>query len=311
MQPVSRDFTFDLRKVRILRELSERTTITATAEALHLTPSAVSQQVAALSREVGAPLLVRYGRGVRLTPQARLLLGHAALLNAQMERARADMLSYSSGEIGQVVVGAFATAISGLIAPAVARLSDRRPGLHLTVREVEAPDCFTNLDSGELDVVVTVDYRNGPPHNDPRYYRCHLVNDAFVVALPSSHRLGTEESINLADLSDEIWVLGAVGGACHEVSLAACTAAGFAPNIRHQTNDWNAVLALVAAGAGVALIPDLALAPHRYEGIVLRPVSEPQRPMRHIYAAVRAGAERSPAVTPVLDLLQEIALHVG
>ncbi len=312
MEPVSQDFTLDLRKVRILLELRERSTITATAEALHLTPSAISQQIAALSREIGAPLLVRQGRGVRLTQQAILLLNHAALLNAQLERARADLLSYAVGEIGQVVVGAFATAITGLVAPVVARLSRDRPGVHLTVREVEAPDCFTSLDSGELDVVVTVDYRLGPLHNDPRYHRCHLLHDVFVVALPASHHLVSQESIDLADLSDEVWVLGAMGGACHEVSLAACTAAGFAPNVRHQTNDWNAVLALVAAGAGVALIPSLALAPHGYEGIALRPTSGPQLPMRHIYAAVRAGAEKSPVLTPVLDLLREAAaLHAG
>lgn len=307
MESVSRDFTIDVRKVHVLQEFAKRGTIAATAGALHLTPSAVSQQIAALSREAGVPLLVRHGRGVRLSHQANLLLEHAAVLNAQLERVRADLKSYSSGDVGQVVIGAFATAIIHLVAPAMAELGRRRPRLRLAVHEVEVPEGFTRLDSGDLDLLVTVDYRGGPPRHDPRYHRTELADDVFMAALPAGHPLADRNRINLADLAGERWVLGAVGGTCHEVVLAACAAAGFNPDVRHQTNDWNAALTLVAIGSGVALVPRLALPVPEDERVVLRPTFGPQYPTRHIYAAVRAGSERHPALAPALEVLLRTA----
>jgi len=129
MEPSSSTFMIDIRRFRVLRELRERGTIGATANALSLTPSAISQQIACLSRELGVPLLTPHGRGVRLTPQAQLLLEHAAAVDAQLERARADLAAFDEGTVGRVAVGAFATAISGLVAPALARLRRERPRL--------------------------------------------------------------------------------------------------------------------------------------------------------------------------------------
>src|ERR671910_15879 len=126
MEPLSRNFTIDLRRLRVLRELDQRGTVAATAAALHLTPSAVSQQLAALARELGVPLLERRGRGVRLTGQARLLLEHAGAVQAQLERARADLAAWDQGELGFVTVSGFSTAITGLVAPAGRRRRGRR-----------------------------------------------------------------------------------------------------------------------------------------------------------------------------------------
>ncbi len=307
MKPFSIDFTIDLRRLRVLRELRERGTVGATAEALNLTPSAVSQQIANLSRETGIPLLTPQGRGVRLTPQANLLLEHAALVDAQMERARADLAAFQEGQVGRVTLGAFATAISCLIAPALMRLRKSHPRLAVTVLEVEAPDCFTRLDTGDLDLVIAVDYPSGPLRQDPRYSRRDLLHDPFQVALPAGHPLATRNTIDLMELADQPWIMGGAMGPCQATSLAACTGAGFSPDVRHRTGDWLATFALVAAGCGVALIPRLAVPAVLPEGIVLKSLGGAQRPSRHLYAAIRAGSDALPSLVPVLEAIEETA----
>ena len=304
MSTDSETFTIDVRRLRVLLELDARGTIGATAAALYLTPSAVSQQIASLSRELKVPLLVRHGRGVGLTPQAQLLLEHAVVLQTQLERALADLAAFDDGLVGHVALGAFATAISAIVAPALTRLRSERPRLRVSVVEVEAPECFRRLDRGDLDLVVTVDFRGGPHHGDPRYARCDLLIDPFDVALPAGHALTAAESITLKDLADEGWIVGAPDGPCGEVSLAACNAAGFNPDTRHKADDWGAVLALVAAGCGVSLVPRLALSAGAPAGVIVRALNGPARPVRNVYVAARAGAEQSPSIVPLLVALQ-------
>jgi DNA-binding transcriptional LysR family regulator len=306
MESSTSTFTIDIRRLRVLRELRQRGTIGATAKALCLTPSAISQQIASLSREVGVPLLSPQGRGVRLTQQAELLLDHASAIDVQLERARADLAAFEEGAVGRVAVGAFATAITGLVAPALQRLRRERPRLRLAVQETGA-ECFTRLDRGELDVVITVDHRGGPPRGDRRYARWDLLDDELLVAVPHGHPLAGKRSIDLLALADEPWIVGGTGGPCQESGLAACAAAGFAPDVVHRVDDWSALLRLVAAGCGVGLVPALAVASMPPADVVLRPPGGAQRPCRHLYAAMRAGAERSPCIAPVVTALLAIA----
>ncbi|MBV9837990.1 MAG: LysR family transcriptional regulator [Solirubrobacterales bacterium] len=278
----------------------------ATAMALHLTPSAVSQQLAGLARDVGVPLLAKQGRGVRLTAEARLLLEHADAVLAQLERARADLRAHHAGEVGTVRVGAFATAVAALVAPALSILRAAHPRLELMIHEIEAPACFSALDNQQLDLVVTVEYRGGPRRNDPRYYRWALLEDPLDVALPAGHHLARPATVDLADLATERWITGTPEHPCTDIALAACAASGFAADVAHQTNDWTAVLALVAAGAGVALVPRLARASNPVEdAISWRPVNG--RPARSIYAAVRAGSETTPVLHRTLSALRTAA----
>ncbi|MGO9079731.1 MAG: LysR family transcriptional regulator [Streptosporangiaceae bacterium] len=304
MEPVSRDYIIDVRRLRVLQELRDRGTIAATAEALHLTPSAVSQQIAKLSREIRAPLLTRQGRRVRLTEQAHLLLAHAVLIGRQMERARADLAAHRAGEAGTLALGAFASAITALVAPMLTALAEQRPRICVTVHESEAPGCFTQLDSGALDVAITVDYRGGPASTDARYHRVDLHFDPLVVAVPDSHPVAEREIADLRELSCTTWVTGADRGPCAEISFAACAMAGFTPDIRHRVNDWAAALALVATGTGIALVPRLAV-PASAPGVTLRPLMPSTG--RTIYAAVRAGSQDSPTVAAVLDSLRRTA----
>jgi DNA-binding transcriptional LysR family regulator len=310
MEPSTSTFTIDIRRLRVLRELRQRGTIGATASALGLTPSAISQQLSALSREIGVPLLAPQGRGVRLTQQAELLLEHGAAIDVQLERARADLAAFEEGTVGRVTLGTFATAIAGVVAPALERLRRERPRLQLRIREVGG-DTFPALDRGDLDVLVSVDHRGTPARSDGRYVRRELLDDLLLVALPEDHRLAGKRSIPLLELAEEPWIVGGTGGPCQEASAAACAAAGFAPDVVHGVDDWNALLRLVAAGCGVGLVPELALTAGPPAGVILRPPAGPQRPCRHLFAAVRAGADRSPVIGPVVEALAAAAEAVG
>jgi DNA-binding transcriptional LysR family regulator len=291
----------DLRRLHVLQEVALRGTIAAAAEALHLTPSAVSQQITRLSQEIEAPLLVRQGRGVRLTEQAHLLLEHAAAIHDQLARARADLAAHGDGYAGRALVGAFGSAITAILAPVLTELGHRRPGIRLSVRETEAPKCFTDLDEGQLDLVVTVDYRGGPARTCPRYHRVDLLSDPLVLAVPAGHPLADRAAVELAAASAEPWITGAGNGPCGDVVAAACATAGFSPDIRHEVGEWAAAVSLVAAGAGVALVPRLAL-PAAPPGVAVRPLATPES-RRVIYAATRAGEQYTPTLAVLLDLL--------
>jgi DNA-binding transcriptional LysR family regulator len=306
MKSFSRGLMIDVRRLQVLRELRTRSTIAATARALNLTPSAVSQQIAALSRDMGVALLSPQGRGVKLTPHAQVLLEHATLIEVQLERARADLAAMQAGTTGRFVIGTFATAVAGLVAPAMRALRDTRPGIRLTVQDAEAPDCFAGVDRGDLDIVIAVDSRTGPSRQEARYHREDLLDDPLWVAVPEDHPLAASASIDLRLLTQESWVIGALHGPCQEATLAACAAAGFNPDVLHQVNDWSAFVPLVAAGS-VGLIPRLGIDTTPLTGVAVRPVAGRWQPSRHLFAAVRAGAERSPAMAAVLSALQDAA----
>ncbi|WP_432565288.1 LysR substrate-binding domain-containing protein [Kineococcus sp. SYSU DK003] len=302
----SEDFTIDLRRLRLLREVERRGTVAATATALHLTPSAVSQQLAGLARDLDVPLLERQGRGVRLTGQARVLLAHADAVAAQLEKARADLLAFDAGLVGEVRIGSLATAIFAVVAPALQRLRADRPGMRLLVRERDPVEAVAGLDAGELDVVVAVDHPGGPRRDDARYDRVDLLTDVLDVLLPAGHPLAGRDEIDLADLADQEWVAAAgPDDACAQITAGACAAAGFAPDVRHHTAEYDALAALVAAGAGVALVPRLAH-PLRPSGLRVVPVAG-QAPARSIYAATRAGRGADAPTAAVLEEFRRVA----
>ncbi len=331
----------DLRKLRVLRELSERGTVSAAARALHLTPQAVSQQISALGRELGVPLTEPSGRRLRLTGAARIVLRHADAVFTQIEQMRAELAAHQSGERGEVAVAGFSTTLSALILPAVARLRETRPLLRTSLAEVDPPESFSLLQRGETDVVISADTTRpaagqggtggsggeegrleGPrdglsgdpsdsrPDNrsegrsDGRFHRVVLCDDPFDIALPAGHRLLDSERLLLADLADETWIF-ATTGLCHDIGVAACTAAGFTPQASHAIGDWDATLAAVRLGLGVALVPRLAKPVPRPE-VTIRPFSE-RAPSRTVFAAVREGSQTSPEIAAVLDALRTAA----
>ncbi|PPK92494.1 DNA-binding transcriptional LysR family regulator [Kineococcus xinjiangensis] len=301
----SENFTIDLRRLRLLREVERRGTVAATAAALHLTPSAVSQQLAGLARDLDVPLLERHGRGVRLTGQARVLLGHADTVAAQLERARADLAAFGEGLVGEVRVGSLASAIAAVVGPALRNLRSERPGLRILVREREPVSAIDGLDTGDLDVAVSVDHRGAPARDDARYDRVDLLTDVLDALLPADHPLAAQPELDLADLAREEWVAAASDDACAQIIIGACATAGFSPDVRHHTQEYDSLAALVAAGAGVALVPRLAH-PLRPPGLVVVPLTGTP-PARSIYAATRAGRRTDAPTAAVVEELRRVA----
>ncbi|MFJ8920103.1 LysR substrate-binding domain-containing protein [Streptomyces sp. NPDC102415] len=300
---------WDVKKLRILRTLRDRGTVTATAEALLMTPSAVSQQLTNLARQLGVPLLEAQGRRVRLTDAAHLVLRHAEAVFAQLERADAELTGYLRGEAGLVRVGAFSTAVPALVVPAVELLATGdRPGPQVRVREAEAAQAYELLSAGEVDLALSL-AAHAPTARDPRFTLLPLLADPLDVALPAGHPLAGTPALRLADLSGEPWIFGG-SGPWSEITTAACEAAGFVPEQAHSAAGWTAILAMVRAGMGVALIPRMVSASDRpRDGVEMR-VLEEDRPYRHVVAAVRQGAERGPAVARVLTALRQAARTV-
>ncbi|MFG2642998.1 LysR family transcriptional regulator [Streptomyces sp. NPDC048370] len=298
---------WDIKKLQILRTLRDRGTVTATAEALLMTPSAVSQQLTNLAKQLGVQLLEAQGRRVRLTDAAHLVLRHAEVVFAQLERADAELDGYLRGEAGQVRVAAFSTAVPALVVPAVQQLRAAHPGLDVKIREAEAAEAYELLGTGDVDLALSL-AAHAPSARDPKFSRVPLLADPLDVALPAEHPLADAPGLRLADLSAEPWIFGG-SGPWSEITTAACEAAGFVPEQAHSAAGWTAILAMVEAGMGVALVPRMASAERRGErGVVMRVLSADQ-PRRHVVAAVRRGAEEGPAVARVLAALRQAAVQ--
>jgi DNA-binding transcriptional LysR family regulator len=294
----------EVRRLRVLRALADHGTVTAAAEVLHLTPSAVSQQLAALESEVGQELLERRGRRVAITSAGRLLLEHTDTILTEVERAEDAMRLHANGANGEVRIVAFATAITLLVAPALTRLRETTPGLDLVVRDAEGHQGITHLLDGDADLAIAVEHRGSPRPDDRRLVRIPLYAEPFVAVLPPTHPAADQDAIELAMLADDGWVMTAPGNPIRDVVVLACEQAGFQPRIVHQSDDFRAVAALVAAGGGVSLVPRLAVPEPTLA--LIRPLPDPV-PTRRVYAAVRASRSDHPLITATLDVLTEVA----
>ncbi|MEV7373278.1 MULTISPECIES: LysR family transcriptional regulator [unclassified Streptomyces] len=292
----------EARRLHILRAVADHRTVTAAAAALYLTPSAVSQQLAALEQETGHRLVDRSARGARLTPAGEILLSHANAVLAQLERAESELAAYGSGEAGTVTVAAFATGIGLVVAPAIRALADAAPGIRVRVRDAEGDESLMMVLDRQVDVAVAVEYRGAPGEDDARLTRVPLYAEPFDAVLPPGHPLAAGERVALGDLAKDAWIGQSAGNPCHDVTVLACEYAGFTLNPEHSSDDFRAVVALAAASAGVALVPRSALRGMELTGVEVRPI-EGVAPTRRVFAAVRRGAEDHPLISPVLTAL--------
>jgi DNA-binding transcriptional LysR family regulator len=290
----------DVRRLRVLRELSERGTVAATAEALAFTPSAVSQQLSALEREAGVPLLEREGRRLALTDAGRTLVTHADAVLAQLERAEAELAAASEGVAGTLRVAAFSSFARSLL-PGVAAAMLKHERLDLHVRDAEPQDSIPLLRLGELDVAIAQRFPYVPRDFGPAFHVVELFDDPLHLATGPGHH---DARPRFAELAGRPWVAGHPGTSCHEVVVHACHAAGHEPEIVGFSNDFAVVAALVAQGVGLALIPEIAHDQAPPE-VTLRPLDPPLT--RQVLAIVRAGAEERPAVAAFLDELRAVA----
>jgi DNA-binding transcriptional LysR family regulator len=301
----------ELRRLRLLRELHERGTIAAVADALQFTPSAVSQQLAMLEREVGVSLLERAGRGVRLTDPALVLVEHADALLERVALAEADLAAATGTVSGRGRIAGFQSVSLRLALPAMEALARDAPRLRCELIEAEPEDALPALALGELDLVLGDEWQHQPWRLPAGLERHELLRDPVHLLLPARHPVARrhKEAVPLAELAGEAWASGHVGMAWEEITQRTCRQlGGFEPDIRHRTNDATVSLALVARGLAVTLLPGLVL-PGRRAGIALRGIAGGSVG-RAIFAVTRASDAARPSTQALVAAVRDAAAAV-
>jgi DNA-binding transcriptional LysR family regulator len=288
----------DVRRLRLLCDLSRLGTIAAVAEVYTYTPSAVSQQLSILEREAGTPLLERTGRRVALTAAGWTVVQHAERVLAALEETTAALAASGTGLSGPLRIGAFPTAVRTLLPGALVALGRQHPGLELMVTELDPVEVPAALHDRRLDVGLLNDYDVVPVDPDPAVDSVALLDETVFVAVPSAV-VSPKRTNPLSYVRDEAWILASPGTLCHTATLHVCRVAGFTPRARHYADDFATVLALVAGGQGVSLVPELAVA-EPPDGVRLIPL--PTR--RRNRVGYRRGAANHPAITAFVDAIR-------
>jgi DNA-binding transcriptional LysR family regulator len=294
----------NVNRMRVLREIAARGSIAAAAEALYLSPSAVSQQMSTLEREAGVELLERAGRGVRLTPAGERLVVYAERVLVVLEEAQADVDAVAHGVAGRVHTSAFPTAARTLLVPALARIRAAYPRLQLRMIDLEPEEGIPLLRVGELDILLTYEFEMLPPREEPGLERVPLLSEPMAIAMPASHPLASGP-VRVADLREEQWIVGRDGSQFLEVQVRVANEAGYEPRVDLHSNDYQVILAAVQAGLGVALVPPMARFAD-YPGVSFRQPADMEI-RRHVVALIRRGSRTSPAVGAVLDAIRGVA----
>lgn len=262
----------DLARLRLLRELARLGTMTAVADALGQTSSAVSQQLAILEREARAPLLERIGRRVRLTAEGQKLAGHAETIMQAVEAAELDLRAARDAPDGVLEVATFPSFAKARLLPAVLRLRARWPGLTVTVREEEPIDSLGAVREGRRDLAIDFAYSLTPRGDAVGLATFPILEEPVLLALPAD-RPG-ECPVDLRDLAEADWIVGSRQSDDHHLAERACALAGFSPRIVHTIDDYDLMLRMVAAGLGVGFAPEMAFTFSGAEGVVGRPVAD-------------------------------------
>lgn len=285
----------------MLAELDRLGTIAAVAEALQQTAPGVSMQLAALERQIGLQLTEKHGRKLLLTPAGRRLAKHGQKVVDLLEITEMDIQALREGTTGTYRMAAFPSAARTVVADVWKAIRDRPElGLTLQLLELEPQDAVASLSAGEVDLAVTHSYSNMPGPDGKGLTAATLVSETVYLATCA----GPSTSANLADFADSDWVVPPSRWTCHEMIQRACGAAGFAPRIVAQVSDFAAILALVGAGAGVALIPELTV-DVLPDTVTLRPLTTAVH--RHDFAVVREPSASDPGIRRLTDLLKSAA----
>ncbi len=291
-------------RLRVLKEVAYRGSFSAAAEALSYTQSAISQQIAALEAEAGVALLERHPRGVSLTAAGQTLVGHAEGILAGLDAAEAALSEIAGLRGGRLRMASFPTAGATLMPLAIATFRSLHPDVELTLAEAEPEEILPRLRAGELDLSLLFEFA-GETLLASDMTRTELLEDPLYLALPRDHRLARKQRIRLENLHGDSWVQTSSSSPCARHVVRSCHAAGFEPNVSFESDDYQTVQGLVAAGVGVALIPELALSVVR-DDIVIRALF-PSPPVRQVLAAAPAGARLVPAAPAMLGVLEQAA----
>lgn len=296
---------FDLIRLRLLRELAHRGTMTAVAESLGMTSSAVSQQLATLEYEARAVLLERIGRRVQLTAAGERLVAHADIILQAVDAAELDLRAAGEQPKGVIRIGSFPTFAKARLLPAIKQARARFPDLDVILYEIESAEAPAAVRDGRCDLAVVFSY-NLAPQPDPAGVISHyLLEEPVLLALGPKWRRDSGP-VDLRRLEKEKWIVGSRQLDDHEIALRACALAGFVPEITHRIDDYDLVLRLVAAGIGVGFVPEMALSTSAIKGIVARPPAGPAI-MRRLSAVTRPTLANAPTIRAILSALREPA----
>ncbi|WP_336992359.1 LysR family transcriptional regulator [Leucobacter sp. VD1] len=300
----------EMKRLRLLWELHARGTIAAVAEALNYSPSAVSQQLAVLEREAGAPLLRRSGRTLELTPAGEVLVAETAELLAGLERAEAALHRVREEVTGTIKVAAFQTAMLSILPGALRRLREQYPALRVEIMQYEPGAALQETWIRSFDLVVAEQYPGHAAQHLPGLDRQALTSDPIRLAVPP-HGTGDprfDRARGIEDLAQLPWVMEPHGAATRHWAEQACRTAGFEPDVRYETADLQAHIAFIESGNAVALLPGLV---HLGAQPRLRLIELPDRPHRTVFTAARASQDRHPALTAVREALAAEAAQLS
>ncbi len=292
-------------RLNVFREVVEHGSFSAAADALTYSQSAVSQAIATLEEELGTALIERRRGGVRPTPAGAALAAHVGGILAQMDIAESEVAAIARGRGGRLRTASFPTAGSTLMPRAVAAFRASHPGVELTLAEGEPEEIAPRLRAGEFDLVLLFEFEGVGERLGTGMRRFELLEDPLHLALPADHPLAARRRIELGDLREESFVQTSAASPCAKHVIRSCHAAGFEPSVSFESDDYQTVQGLVAAGVGVALIPELALSTVR-EDIVVRAL-HPSSPVRKVFAATPRGAAATPALATMIDVLRSEA----
>jgi DNA-binding transcriptional LysR family regulator len=287
----------DFRRLAVLRTVSQHGSMSKAAATMTFTPSAVSQQIAALERQAGTPLVERTSRGVRLTDAGRLLVGHMDAVMDRLATAEAELAELLQLKAGRLRLASFSSAGSRLLPDAIAEFRQEYPGVELSLEIMDPAESAATLHSGRLDVAIVFDYEFMDVLDAGDLRRTPLCEDQIFLACSNKHRLAGHDVVDAAELRAEPWIQDS-GTVCRELLNRLSSLAGFVPHVAFSSEDYVAVSRLVAAGIGVALIPGLA-ADQVVDGVALRPL----RPGMSREVSVLTKPAPSPAASTMLDIL--------
>jgi DNA-binding transcriptional LysR family regulator len=300
----------DLHRLRLLQEFAARGSIARTAAVLGYTPSAVSQQLAALEREAGTALLDRSARRAELTDAGRRLAGHAERILAMVEEAETDLSAQGAEPAGRVAVTAFPSAAVAF-APALARSLRAHPGLTLVLRQSSAREGLRQVRSGEVDVAIVDDWTGRLAEETETggaiLTPYHLIRDRLVLVVPRAHPAADPgRAVDLRGLRHEPWLAAPVGEPSRQAVDRLFAAVGVVPPVLSEFEGMSTIVSLVAHGIGIAILPRLALAAGERR-VAVRDLPHGLDLARDIYAVARTASVRRPSVAVIVTALRAAA----